>query len=240
MQLSSIKCTERFIERLWDVWCIASVIGLWPRFIEPASIFTSHLSIPIPTLPKELNGLRIVQFSDLHYSQYTSEKFLKRASKKIASLSPDLIVFTGDLISYSELSHVEPLQSFLTSLEAPLGCFAIFGNHDYSEYVSLASDGTIRKVSQHLPAIMKGFARLFSFKDKTDQSPQVVGPVDELKPLHALFERSGFTVLHNKTVQIGKESHLINLTGLGDIMAGQCLPNKAFENYNISYPGIVL
>lgn len=156
------------------------------------------------------------------------------------SLSPDLIVFTGDLISYGELSHTEAISSFLSSLSAPLGCYAIFGNHDYSEYVSLASDGSIRKVSQHLPAIMKGFARLFSFKDKSNQSPIVRSPVAELEPLRNLFEKAGFTVLHNKTVQIGKNNHLINLTGLGDVMANQCLTNKAFVNYNINFPGIVL
>lgn len=240
LQLSSLKCSERFIERLWDIWCVISVIGIWPRFIEPACIFTKNVTIPIPTLPKELDGLRIVQFSDLHYSQYTSKKFLKRAKKRIMSLSADLIVFTGDLISYSLLPNTEDLSAFLSSLEAPLGCYAIFGNHDYSEYVSLTSDGCTRKVSQHLPAIMRGFARLFSFKDKSTQSPIVKAPIPELGPLRALFEKSGFTVLHNKTVQIGKNKNLINLTGLGDVMTGQCLASQAFANYKINCPGIVL
>lgn len=240
MQLSSFKFTDRFIERLWDLWCTMSIIGIWPRFIEPACLFTKQVTIPIPSLPKELNGLRIAQLSDLHYSEHTSKRFLNRIKTKVESLSCDLILFTGDLISYSELPETEALSSFLKSLHAPLGCYAIFGNHDYSEYVSLTSDGSVRKVCNRLPAIMRGFARLFSFKDQSNECPIVREPIKELETLRKLFEQSGFTVLHNKTVQIGKHNHLINLTGLGDLMAGQCLASRAFANYNVNFPGIVL
>ncbi|MDB6080928.1 MAG: ykuE, partial [Chlamydiia bacterium] len=69
------------MERLWDLWCIASIIGIWPRFIEPNILVNSNHTLPITMLPKELNGLTIVQISDLHYSSYTRSTFLKRVSE---------------------------------------------------------------------------------------------------------------------------------------------------------------
>lgn len=240
LQLSSLKNSISPIERLWDIWCVASVIGIWPRFIEPSCLFTKQITLPLPQLAKELEGLKILQISDLHCSKYTSDRFLKKIRKKCEKLSPDLIVFTGDLISYGELVDETRLEEFLSSLEAPLGCYAILGNHDYSEYVTFASDEKVRKVQDHIPSIMRGFARLFSCKDTSSEGEEVTAPIPEHPKLRALFERSGFTLLHNNTVQIGKGSSLLNLTGVGDIMACQCLPSIAFSHYNYLYPGIVL
>ena len=242
MSLQSFRWTfsQRLIEKLWDTWCLASIIGIWPRFIEPKLLCTSTHTLPISTLPKEFDGLRVVQISDLHYSCYLSPNFLKRIVKRVEKLKPDLIVFTGDLISYSELIHQDELEAFLKALKAPLGCFAIFGNHDYSQYVSLADDGSYRIVTQHVPAIMKGFSRLFSGKEAKTEDILVQEPIKELESLKKLYQAAGVTLLHNETVQIGRRNSKINLTGLGDLIAQQFLPFKAFSGYDPRFPGIVL
>jgi predicted MPP superfamily phosphohydrolase len=65
-------------------------------------------------------------------------------------------------------------------------------------------------------------------------------PLAEHQELRTLFEQSGFTVLHNDTVQIGKGRARLNITGLGDLMANQCIPHEAFAHYDPRYPSIVL
>src|SRR5581483_8919964 len=154
MGFSSITTSSHFAERLWDAFCIASIIGIWPRFIEPHLLCTSHHKIYIPHLDLRMNGMIIVQISDLHMSSYLSDRYLKRILKRIKKIKPDLIVFTGDLLCYSELSDKERLFSFLAELQAPLGCFAIFGNHDYSQYVSLAEDGNARCIQEHISPLL--------------------------------------------------------------------------------------
>ncbi len=240
MQLTSLKNSTTFIERLWDLWCIVSIVGIWPRFIEPRLLLTSYHSIPISNLPREFDGLKVCQISDLHFSALSSQNFLDRIIKRIDSLEPDLIVFTGDFLSYSMLQETERLKAFLRALEAPLGVFAIFGNHDYAEYVSLAKDGRFRRVSSHLPSIMRGLARLFSVNDMAESGAIVRNPINELEDLKTLIQDAGVRLLHNETVQIGKKNALMNLTGLGDYMTGQCQPQDAFTNYNSLIPGIVL
>jgi uncharacterized protein len=236
----SFKSSTKFFERLWDLWCIASVVGIWPRFIEPSLIFTSHETIPIPTLPKELSGLTIVQISDLHDCNYMTKRYLKRISQHIKMINPDLIVFTGDLLSFAKMENRDLLKNFLLSLSAPLGVFAIYGNHDYEKYVSLGNDGSYRIVYDQIPPLFRGFARLFSFKESLEEGPKVTEPLNEKKELKELYQETGVQVLHNQTVQVGKGSYAINLVGLGDIMTANLNPSLAFANLNPRLPTVVL
>ncbi len=227
-------------ERLWDTWCCASIIGIWPRFIEPNLIFTSKKTLVLPYLSKDLEGLRIVQISDLHYSRHTKPSYCDRIVEHIKSLAPHVIVFTGDFISYSELYNEQHLLEFLQKLKAPFGSYAIFGNHDYSQYVSLAENGSYRIIQKHIPPLLRGFMRLFSYNDVQSHDMEVFAPIPIHEKLQELIQLSGFHVLHNETVQIGKMNARLNLTGLGDIMSLQCQPEKAFRGYDYRYSGIVL
>lgn len=240
MQQFYPSLSDRFVERLWDAWCIASIIGIWPRFIEPSLLWTTHHTLPISSLPEAFDGLRIVQISDLHHTPSQSKKFLQRIEKKIAALNPDLILFTGDILSYSHMEEPQILQDFLTRLRAPLGTYAIFGNHDYAEFVTLAEDNTYRRIRQHIPAIMKGFYRLLSKPSTTTADPEVQDPIALHTDLISLYRQSNVTVLHNETVKIGSKNAYIQLTGLGDIAAKQCLPEQAFATVNTQFPTIVL
>lgn len=243
MSLQSLneKVAPKVLERLWDLFCIATVIGIWPRFIEPKLLLTSFHRIAIPTLPIEFDGLRIVQICDLHYSSYISEKFLDRIVKKVQQLSPDILVFTGDLLSYAELAQEDLLHTFLTRLSAaaPLGSFAIFGNHDYSDYVSYSEDGVCRPIHDHVPTLLRGFTRLLSPKLLSPLLP----PQEAIAPSEALirlYESSGFVVLHNETVQIGRGMKQINITGVGDLMTGHLNPKKAYSSHNAIFPTLLL
>jgi predicted MPP superfamily phosphohydrolase len=244
MQKESQKSAEKLIEQLWDAWCIASIIGIWPRFIEPNWLTTRRIALPISTLPAELDGIKVLHFSDLHFSERSSEHFLKKVAQEIQKEAADLILFTGDLLSYGRMYEKEKLVAFLTSLQEPhappLGAFAILGNHDYAEYVSQTADGKIRKVSQKLPTLLRGFARLFSVQDTSCLAPEVVDPVEELASVQEVYRQAGFYLLNNETVQVGTRFSKINITGLGCHMANHCLPQEAFQRYLPQTAGIVL
>jgi len=235
LHFSQFKTSPHFVERLWDLWCICSVIGIWPRFIEPKLLCATRLRLEIPTLDQDFSGLKVLQISDLHFSSYTSRSFLQRISKKIEALSPDIILFTGDLISYAELEDNGDLKEFLQSLSARFGIFAILGNHDYESYVSLGEDNTPRLIQEHISPLLKGFYRLLSSKNKSDD-PRVETAVLPNKGILKLFDECGIQLLHNETIQVAG----LNITGLGDLMTKNCLPQKAFQNRNISLPTIVL
>lgn len=95
-------------------------------------VFTE--SIEIPGLPKSFQGLKIVQLSDIHLAGfYNNPAHIREVVQKVNLLKPDLFLFTGDLVhNFSE--EVDPFVEILKELDAPLGKYAVLGNHDYGHY----------------------------------------------------------------------------------------------------------
>lgn len=95
----------------------------------------TETEVGIRNLPPELEGLRIVQLSDIHLGSWVSAKPLARAVSLVQGLNPDLVVFTGDMVNYST-AEVQGFEEVLAGIRAPLGVYAILGNHDYGDYTS--------------------------------------------------------------------------------------------------------
>jgi predicted MPP superfamily phosphohydrolase len=98
--------------------------------VEPHRIGVERLEIPLTRLPGAFDGLTIAQLSDLHLGPYVSAAHLQEAVQMTNELRPDLIVLTGDLVN-SSWRYIVPCTEIVARLEAPLGVFAVLGNHDY-------------------------------------------------------------------------------------------------------------
>ncbi|TMV51003.1 metallophosphoesterase [Paenibacillus mesophilus] len=103
------------------------------RYAEPRWLEKKEVALKLERLPKEMNGMRVVQFSDVHLGFHYSSEHLSGLGAAINRLQPDMICFTGDLIDYALPSDNETaaIIEALASMEAPLGKFAVLGNHDY-------------------------------------------------------------------------------------------------------------
>lgn len=88
--------------------------------------------IRLPKLPKALEGLTIVQLSDLHVGTFVGDRELAAARELVRSAKADLVVLTGDLVDHDP-SYASTLGRFTRSLQghSRYGVFAIPGNHDY-------------------------------------------------------------------------------------------------------------
>lgn len=222
----------------WDLWCLASIIGIWPRFIEPHLLFTKKISVAIPRMTPSLEGLRIAFFSDLHMAPHTSPCFLKRLLSRIQAFKPHLILFGGDALIYSLLYKKELFLSFFSSLKAPLGTFATLGNHDYNIYTTESHTGE-PLICRHKPtSILWGLKKLFQTTlSEGDARREPVGLNEELL---SLYKKCNVHLLMNQTEQVGESSFALNLAGLGDLTAGHFDPQTTFKNWNHALPGIVL
>ncbi|WP_248926286.1 metallophosphoesterase [Paenibacillus hamazuiensis] len=103
----------------------------YARYIEPGWLAVKELTLSFERLPSPFDGLRVVQFSDVHMGYHYSAGDLSRLADRIAELKPDLIAFTGDL--YDSVVDADPSACIdaLSKLKAPLGVYAVLGNHDY-------------------------------------------------------------------------------------------------------------
>jgi len=109
------------------------LVGLaYATMHEPRSPRLEQVSLALPNLPAALDGLRIGQMSDLHLGMRFSHENSRWAVRQMATHRPDLIVFTGDFVSYEHA--IADIPEVLRELPpAPLGSFAVPGNHDYWE-----------------------------------------------------------------------------------------------------------
>ncbi|HQR32017.1 MAG TPA: metallophosphoesterase [Blastocatellia bacterium] len=103
---------------------------LQQALLEPRQFEITHQRISLPKLPREFQGFRIVQLSDIHHSPFLSEKEIAQAVSCANGLNADLMVLTGDYISHST-DYIPGCARALSNLAAPHGVFAVLGNHDH-------------------------------------------------------------------------------------------------------------
>ena len=76
------KKNIKLADLAWDAWCIGSIIGIWPRFVEPNLLTITKLTLKIQNLPQALAGFKILHFSDIHMHPSVSDMFLNKLIKK--------------------------------------------------------------------------------------------------------------------------------------------------------------
>lgn len=125
----------KYLKRMAILFGSLAFFGLFIGSIHWVSKFkTREVVVPIANLPDSLKGLRIVQLSDIHLGSWVRTQPLQNAVDIVNDLHPDVVFFTGDMVNYSAKETVG-FESILGQIKAPLGVYAIMGNHDYGDYV---------------------------------------------------------------------------------------------------------
>ncbi|CAM3685731.1 metallophosphoesterase [Mesobacillus zeae] len=109
----------------------------YARNIEPRFLETVRHDVKKKNLPQGFDGIRIAVFSDTHLGFQYDLKQLSKLTDTVMSLKPDMILFAGDLLDNPQsFSEEKAIISELGRLKAPLGKFAVYGNHDHGGYGS--------------------------------------------------------------------------------------------------------
>jgi len=95
--------------------------------------------IKFPMMPRQLEGVKIVQISDLHLGSWTNKTALQDAVNVINAEDAEFIFFTGDLVNFLTREAYK-YKYILKQLKAKYGVYAVFGNHDYGDYVKWDSE----------------------------------------------------------------------------------------------------
>lgn len=93
-----------------------------------------HVVVRSNKLPREADGLRIVQVSDVHLGVLIGRQKLAGILAKIEEARPDILVSTGDLVD-AQAHHLNGLADLLAAIKPRYGKFAVLGNHE--QYVGL-------------------------------------------------------------------------------------------------------
>ena len=109
---------------------------VWGFFIEPNRLVVHREAIQIDDWPKELSGLRVALIADIHSGgAFIDDKKLQKIVELTNQQNPDLIVLLGDYMSpnswHSRRVEPEVTAAAMKDLHAPLGVYAVLGNHDW-------------------------------------------------------------------------------------------------------------
>lgn len=117
------------------LFAAVAAVGLWGFWWEPAGLALREYELTLPRWPAACDGLRVAVISDLHVgSPFHGLESLTRVGELTRAARPDLVLFAGDyVVRDGGAWHFVPPEAIaprLAGLEAPLGRFAVLGNHD--------------------------------------------------------------------------------------------------------------
>lgn len=109
---------------------LAAGVSAWGWYRAHRTPVVKRVRLVLPGLAPALEGLRIVQISDVHVGPTIGRAFVERLVEQANALDADLVAVTGDLVDgpvHELRDHLEPL----AQLKARHGCFFVTGNHEY-------------------------------------------------------------------------------------------------------------
>jgi predicted MPP superfamily phosphohydrolase len=107
-------------------WAV-DVHGIGPEWIE-----VTEIDLHLQNLSERLQGTRIAHISDLHCSRTVSGGYLHRCIERINRLDVDVVVLTGDYITYDiRGKYRQKVVALLGNIKSRFGGYACLGNHDY-------------------------------------------------------------------------------------------------------------
>lgn len=139
---------------------VASVIQMKINFIYPRliilltittalysgiKIYKDTNSIELTTInlklqiPPSLNGLKIVHISDIQTDAKTQREKMEKYIKLVNSLEPDIVVFTGDIVTYGT-TYIPIGVEMLSKIKSKFGLYSCIGDHDYWAGINFISN----------------------------------------------------------------------------------------------------
>lgn len=131
---------------------------LYTTYISSKIIDVKEERIINEKLPTNFNGLKIIQISDIHYGSTIFIKDIKKLVKLVNERTPDLVVFTGDLINKDYKLNSKEQEKLITELKkikTTIGKYAIMGEEDSSEFNTIMNQSNFTILNNSYDLIYK-------------------------------------------------------------------------------------
>ena len=151
------KWKKFFLIILSIIFCLFLII-IYCRFKATIGLKVYEYKVTDSSLPDSFHGVKVVQFSDLYYGNTVDINYLSEIVSSINKLKPDIVVFTGDLISINIDDETKnKIIESLGSINSSIGKYAIKGDSDNDLFDGIInSSGFINLTNTSVNAFYKG------------------------------------------------------------------------------------
>jgi len=166
---------------------IIAAINVYGWF-EAGDIRVERVGLKTSKLPAEINSLRIVQISDIHFSATNGNGPALKITKILKDLKPDLLVSSGDLIDRG-LRDREYIEGLFAGIDAPYGKFAATGNHEFISGIEQSTEFTEKagfRMLRNEAVTVGGFLDITAIDDPAGKMFGSAQQISESKVLDAL------------------------------------------------------
>ena len=124
--------TQRWLYRVFATAALTLAMGATATGVITVACgpVLRRVEVPLEKLPAAMDGLTVVQLSDLHVGRTIGRSYVQRVVSDVNALKPDAVVITGDLVD-GQVDALRDAVEPLFSLRARHGVYFVTGNHDY-------------------------------------------------------------------------------------------------------------
>ena len=174
------------ITKIFKITLIIMLLSLvtffYTTYISTVKIVVNEKRIINEKIPKSFNGIKLIQFSDLHYGSTFFYDETQKLVKEINKRKPDIVVFTGDLIDIDydlKNKEQEKLIKLLQSIDTTLGKYAVMGEEDgeafntilkQSDFTILNNEYDLIYKDENNPILITGQKSLLKEENNPDEA----------------------------------------------------------------------
>ena len=140
---------RRFVHTLAAGTAAAAGAGLYTWQVEPHWLEIVQRTLPIANLPRALRGATLAQLSDIHVGSRVADAYVLDTFERVTELRPDIVVFTGDFVSYDDGIVAQADRVYAN---APRGRLATVGDDPWG--TDLKPKDTLRTIDTRRAALV--------------------------------------------------------------------------------------
>jgi uncharacterized protein len=224
-----------FLKKATAALCVAPATVLTTGVITRKNFHIKEINLKFPNLPKGLEGLRLLQLSDIHVGTFFTVNDLARVIDESNNLRPDLALITGDLIT----TRGDPLDRCLLELHrlrSTSGIWGCMGNHERFAKVQNYTQAKARELEMHFLRHEAASVKFGNHRINVVGVDYQPGHTVYLENVEELVERDSFNLLlsHSPDVFPVAAQKGFDLTLAGHTHGGQINVEILGENLNVA------
>ena len=157
------KVIKLFLKIFAVLLLIFTIIFLYSYFYEPNRFITHEYLIKDISIPDEFSGKKILHFTDLFYGKTIDKDKLEEINEEIELINPDIIVFTGNIVSKDYEIHeddIKLLNNFFKELPYKIGKYAVMGDTDTRNFKLIMENTDFSIIDNELLEIYNGINKI--------------------------------------------------------------------------------